>query len=217
MKKDAELGEKVSVHLSSLGVETPMQYQHYTKEVKLEVISKAIANCLNVLGLDLSDDSLIDTPNRVAKMWVNEIFSGLDYTNFPKITVIDNKMNCDEMVLVKNMTAHSSCEHHIITIAQNVSIAYIPNKKVIGLSKLARIAKYFAQRPQVQERYTSQVFETIKFLLETDDVAVSVSGQHYCMIARGVEDSTASTITNKLGGVFKNDPSTRSEFFKSIG
>lgn len=216
MKKDKNLGIEVGKHLTALGIETPMINNDYDNETKMNVIKNAIYTCMDVLGLDLSDDSLKDTPNRVAKMWVNEIFSGLDYANFPKNTVIENKMNTDEMILVRNIKALSNCEHHLIVVDQDISIAYIPNKKVIGLSKLARIAKFFAQRPEVQERFTSQVFETVKFLLDTEDVAVSVSGRHYCMIARGVEDQTASTITTKLGGAFKTDHSTRSEFFSSI-
>jgi GTP cyclohydrolase I len=219
MKKDKELGLKVSNHLQCLGIETPMD-DYYVKgksnEERITIIASNIAEAMKVLNLDLQDDSLQDTPNRVAKMWVNEIFSGLDYANFPKITAIENKMNCNEMVLVKNITAHSSCEHHLILVSQIVHIAYIPDKKVIGLSKLARVAKFFAQRPEVQERFTSQVFETLKYILETNNVAVSVEGRHYCMIARGVEDSNATTITNKLGGSFQTDPATRSEFFMNI-
>ncbi len=216
MKKDKELGLKVHKHLEELGIETPMFYTSTTAEEKIQTISEHIKICMETLGLNLFDDSLIDTPNRVGKMWVNEIFSGLDYNNFPKITVIDNKMKYDEMVLVANIAAHSACEHHLIQVSQEVSIAYIPDKKVIGLSKLSRIAKFFAQRPEVQERYTAQVFEALKFLLETENIAVSVKGKHYCMIARGVEDSNAITITNKFGGAFKEDSSTRNEFLNSI-
>lgn len=218
MKKDYELGKRVGEHLQSLGIETPMtaNVDLLTPDEKIAEIAMRIAGCMEVLGLDLDDDSLHDTPNRVAKMWVNEIYSGLDYTNFPKITAIDNKMNCNEMVLVKNISAHSSCEHHLILVSQVVHIAYIPDKKVIGLSKLARIAKFFAQRPEVQERFTSQIFETLKLILETNDVAVSVAGKHYCMIARGVEDSNAETITNKFGGAFQESAATRAEFLSSI-
>lgn len=216
MKKDMTLGLKVHDYLCKLGIETPMNMARIAQHRQVDEIADHIKGCMEVLGLDLRDDSLKDTPDRVAKMWVYEIFSGLDYQNFPKITVIENKMKCDEMVLVKNITAHSSCEHHLITVSQSVSIAYIPARKVIGLSKLARVAKFFAQRPEVQERYTSQVFETIKFLLETDDVAVSVKGKHYCMISRGVEDDNSETITNKFGGSFKKDPETRHEFLNCI-
>jgi GTP cyclohydrolase IA len=216
MKTDYALGLTVRKHLIELGIETPMVPYDTPHEVKLRTISNAIHECMTVLGLDLTDDSLADTPNRVAKMWVNELFSGLDYTNFPKITCIENKMKYDEMVLVSNISAMSSCEHHLITVDQNVHIAYIPGKKVVGLSKLPRLAKFFARRPEVQERFCAQVFETLKFLLDTDDVAVSVVGKHYCMSARGVEDVNAVTTTNKLGGVFKTDPATRSEFFKGI-
>lgn len=217
-KVDFELGKKVQAHLQSLGIETPMNLygNNLTSQQKIEELRDHFTDIMNILGLDLTDDSLADTPNRVAKMWVNELFSGLDYANFPKITVIENKMECDEMVLVKNISTYSSCEHHIITIDQKIHIAYIPDQKVIGLSKMPRVAKFFAQRPQVQERYTAQVFEALKFLLETENVAVSVSGRHYCMIARGVEDNSAVTTTTKIGGLFKNDPACRAEFFSSI-
>lgn len=216
MKTNYELGLKVNEHLKSLGIETPMITDIPSKDVQFTKIKANITECMEILGLDLTDDSLIETPKRVAKMWVNELFGGLDYHNFPKITVIDNKMNCDEMVLVKDISTYSSCEHHIITIDQIVHIAYIPDKKVVGLSKLPRVAKFFAQRPQVQERYTAQVFETLKFLLGTENVAVSVNGKHYCMVARGVEDINASTTTTKLGGLFKTDSACRAEFFSSI-
>ena len=216
MKKDKELGFKINQHLKSLGIETPMISEQYSPNVKIEVISKAIEECMIVLGLNLADDSLKDTPDRVAKMWVNELFAGLDYSNFPKVTAIENKMKYDEMVLVSDITANSSCEHHLITVEQRVHIAYIPKDKVIGLSKLSRIAKFFGQRPEVQERYCAQVFETLKYILETDDVAVSVVGRHFCMIGRGVEDTNAVTTTNKFGGAFKADPSTRTEFLNSI-
>lgn len=215
-KTDKSLGLRVNEHLQQLGIETPAILTPYSNEDKIIFLKQHFTDIMRILGLDLTDDSLADTPNRVAKMWVNELFRGLDYANFPKITVIDNKMKCDEMVLVKNISTYSSCEHHIITIDQKVHIAYIPDKKVIGLSKMPRVAKFFAQRPQVQERYTAQVFETLKFLLGTDNVAVSVSGRHYCMIARGVEDNNAVTTTTKIGGLFKTDSACRSEFFASI-
>jgi GTP cyclohydrolase IA len=216
MKTDYDLGKKVGEHLVSLGIETPMVPYDTPHEVKLRTISNAIHECMTVLGLDLTDDSLMDTPNRVAKMWVNEIYSGLDYANFPKVTTIENKMKYDEMVLVSGITANSSCEHHLITVDQTVHIAYIPKDRVIGLSKLSRIAKFFGQRPEVQERYCAQVFETLKFILETEDVAVSVIGKHYCMIGRGVEDINAVTTTNKFGGCFKENPASRAEFIQSI-
>lgn len=217
MKTDYELGKRVGEHLQSLGIETPMHnYGDLTKEQQIANIASCIELSMKTLGLDLTDDSLHDTPNRVAKMWVNEIYSGLDYRNFPKVTTINNKMNYDEMVLVGNITANSSCEHHLIQIEQTAHIAYIPKDKVIGLSKLSRIAKFFSKRPEVQERYCAQVFETLKYILGTEDVAVSVTGRHFCMIGRGVEDINAMTTTNKLGGSFKNDAHTRSEFLSSI-
>lgn len=216
MKTDITLGMKVHEHLKGLGIETPMTSNIPKKEEQFLTIQKNIKESMEVLGLDLTDDSLIETPKRVAKMWINELFSGLDYSNFPKVTAIENKMQYDEMVLVSNITANSSCEHHLITVEQKVHIAYIPKDTVIGLSKLSRIAKFFGQRPEVQERYCAQVFETLKYILGTEDVAVSVEGRHFCMIARGVEDVNAVTTTNKFGGSFQTNPSTRSEFLASI-
>ena len=216
MKKDKELGLNVHNHLKNLGIETPMRMDRIAPHLQIEAIAENIRDCMQILGLDLADDSLQDTPDRVAKMWVNELFSGLDYANFPKVTAIENKMKYDEMVLVSNITANSSCEHHLITVEQKVHIAYIPKDKVIGLSKLSRIAKFFGQRPEVQERYCAQVFETLKYILETDDVAVSVVGRHFCMIGRGVEDTNAITTTNKFGGSFKENQSTRLEFLQTI-
>jgi GTP cyclohydrolase I len=168
------------------------------------------------LGMDLSDDSLIDTPTRVAKMYVNEIFQGLDYNKFPKCTTVQNKMNYDEMVIEKGITAISSCEHHFVTIDQKVAIAYIPKDKVLGLSKLNRVSKFFAQRPQIQERYAEQVFHALEYILGTEDIAVVVRGKHYCVAQRGVEDSSSLTITSKLGGVFKSDSAVRKEFMDLV-
>ena len=164
------------------------------------------------LGLDLKDDSLIETPHRIAKMYVNEIFCGLDYENFPKITVIDNKMGVEEMVKVKDISLTSTCEHHFVTIDGMAKVAYIPNDKIIGLSKINRIVRFFSQRPQVQERLTQQVLVALQSLLATDHVAVTIDAKHYCVKARGVMDATSTTQTTALGGSFKSDPKTRTEF-----
>ena len=171
---------------------------------------------MRILGLDLRDDSLADTPRRIAKMYVNEIFAGLDYSNFPKLTVIENKMRVDEMIKVGSVDLSSTCEHHFITIDGAASVAYIPNEKVIGLSKINRIIRFFAQRPQVQERLTEQVLVALQALLGTDDVAVNITATHFCVKARGVMDSNSKTTTTALGGSFKSNPDTRKEFLLSL-
>ncbi|TFG82387.1 MAG: GTP cyclohydrolase I FolE, partial [Chromatiales bacterium] len=171
---------------------------------------------MKVLGLDLRDDSLMDTPRRIAKMYVNEIFGGLDYRTFPKLTVVDNKMQCDEMIQVRKISMSSTCEHHFITIDGTATVAYIPKDKVIGLSKINRIVAFFAQRPQIQERLTEQVLLALQTLLVTDDVAVSITATHFCVKARGVRDANSETTTTALGGVFKTHPETRKEFLMGL-
>lgn len=217
-KCDPILGQKVHEYLTSIGVETPIVHAKLNQPTKkkLASIEKNVRSIMETLGMDLTDDSLIDTPARVAKMYVNEIFQGLDYANFPKCTTVENKMRYDEMVLERDITAISSCEHHLVTIDQKVHIAYIPKDKVLGLSKLNRIAKFFAQRPQIQERYAEQVFHALECILETSDIAVVVKGRHYCVSQRGVEDSSSFTITSKLGGEFKEDSDLRREFMSLI-
>ncbi len=171
---------------------------------------------MRTLGLDLSDDSLADTPRRIAKMYVREIFSGLDYRQFPKITVVENKMQVDEMIKIRNIELFSTCEHHFVAIDGRATVAYIPKQKVIGLSKINRIVRFFAQRPQIQERLTEQVLLALQTLLETDDVAVSISAEHYCVKARGVMDASSETTTTALGGAFKTNTDTRKEFLLGL-
>ena len=182
------------------------------RQQKYERIRDSFRDIAQTLGLDLSDDSLRETPQRIAKMYVDEIFSGLDYGRFPKITVIDNKMQVEEMVLVDDIDVTSTCEHHFVTIDGRARVAYLPRAKIIGLSKINRIVRFFAQRPQVQERLTQQVLVALQILLETDDVAISINAVHYCVKSRGVMDTNSATRTTALGGVFKQDPATRSEF-----
>jgi GTP cyclohydrolase I len=171
---------------------------------------------METLGLDLSDDSLEETPKRVAKMYVNEIFWGLKPENFPKCTVIENKMGYDEMVIEKDITLMSNCEHHFVTIDGKAHVAYIPKGKVLGLSKLNRIVEYFARRPQVQERIAEQVYHALAFILGTEDIAVVIEGVHYCVKSRGVEDHGSYTYTAKLGGCFRSEPEARAEFMSLI-
>jgi GTP cyclohydrolase I len=198
--------------LEARGLETPMISNGMSAQEKQTEIKAHFTEILEILGLDLNDDSLCDTPRRIAKMYVNEIFSGLDYENFPKITVIENKMQVEEMVKVQDIDLSSTCEHHLITIDGSATVAYIPTKKVIGLSKINRIIRFFAQRPQVQERLNQQVLVALQTLLETEDVAVSITATHFCVKARGVMDSNSSTTTSSFGGSFKINPDVRKQF-----
>ncbi|MCL4779849.1 MAG: GTP cyclohydrolase I FolE [Gammaproteobacteria bacterium] len=202
--------------LIARGLETPMVDNQLGAEEKRQRIQAHFAEIMKVLGLDLRDDSLMDTPRRIAKMYVNEIFGGLDYANFPKLTVVENKMQVEEMVRVDGIDLSSTCEHHFITIDGTASVAYIPQRKVIGLSKINRIVSFFAQRPQIQERLTEQVLLALQTLLDTRDVAVSITAVHYCVKARGVMDSNSETTTTALGGVFKTSPDTRREFLQGL-
>lgn len=213
-KIDSPLGRSVHKHLLEVGLETPTTDLLYAdNKDKIKKIEDHMTEVFKTLGMDLSDDSLIDTPKRIAKMMVLEQTWGLHPDNFPKCTTIDEKFNYDEMVKCNKIEIMSICEHHGVTIDGFASIAYIPEGKVIGLSKINRIAEYFARRPQVQERLTSQIFETLKFILKTDNIAVTINAKHYCVASRGVSDAGSRTTTSKLGGVFKSEPMVRSEFF----
>lgn len=213
-KTDPELGLKVHEHLVKIGVETPTKLVTRDRKDKIELIESYFEGIMMALGLDLSDDSLTETPKRVAKMYVNEIFWGLDYEAFPKCTTVDNKMKYNEMVCERNVNVQSNCEHHFITISGLATVAYVPKDKVLGLSKINRIVEYFSKRPQIQERLTEQIFHTLQFILDTEDVAVMIDAKHYCVAARGVEDTGSSTITSRLGGGFKSDPAARAEFYQ---
>ncbi|AWB72386.1 GTP cyclohydrolase I FolE [Vibrio cholerae] len=212
----SESAKLVKDALERRGLETPMQPNLATPAEKKEKIEQHMREILNLLGLDLTDDSLEETPQRIAKMYVDEIFSGLDYDNFPKITVIENKMKVSEMVKVKDITLTSTCEHHLVTIDGTAAVAYIPRGKIIGLSKINRIVRFFAQRPQVQERMTQQILVALQTLLESDDVAVTIDATHYCVKSRGVMDATSVTTTTALGGIFKSNPATRAEFLHGL-
>jgi GTP cyclohydrolase IA len=212
----SESAKLVQHALENRGLETPMRANSISREEKKEKIEHHMSEILNLLGLDLSDDSLEETPRRIAKMYVDEVFSGLDYHNFPKITVIENKMKVSEMVRVKDITVTSTCEHHLVTIDGKAAVAYIPRGKIIGLSKINRIVRFFAQRPQVQERMTQQILVALQALLESDDVAVTIDATHYCVKSRGVMDATSETTTTALGGIFKSNSATRAEFLHGL-
>jgi GTP cyclohydrolase I len=186
-------------------------------EKKIKAIAKHMTSIMEELGLDLTDDSLIDTPNRVAKMYVREIFNGLNYDNFPKCTRIENKMGeNNSFVLERNINVQSNCEHHFVVIDGKATVAYIPKKTILGLSKLNRIVQFFSKRPQVQERLTEQIAETIAFITESPDVAVYIEGVHYCVKSRGIQDVTSSTMTLATRGAFAEAKSElRREFLNS--
>lgn len=214
-KNDAELGIRVHKHLVSKGIETPVTDGVLANnEQKIDAIIPLFKGIMETLGLDLSDDSLEDTPRRVAKMYVNEVFWGLDYTKFPKCTAIENKMDYrNSFVLERNVNVQSNCEHHFVVIDGMATVAYIPHAKVLGLSKLNRIVEFFAKRPQVQERLTEQICEAIAFIAETDDVAVYIDAQHYCVKSRGIQDVGSSTVTLSTRGSFATpDSEVRREF-----
>ena len=191
---------------------TPLRENNLSRDQKVEIIAARMKDVLETLGMDLSNDSLRDSPHRIARMYVDEIFKGLNPGNFPKVTVIENDMNYDQMIVVRDVTVLSTCEHHFVTIDGRATIAYIPNKKVIGLSKINRIADFFSRRPQVQERLTKQIAECLAMVLETDHVAVHINAKHYCVVSRGIEDAASTTVTSELRGDFKNDQRTRMEF-----
>lgn len=191
---------------------SPLIANNLTDEQKIKIIEENFAEIMVALGLDLKDDSLKDTPKRIAKMFVREVFKGLDPRHFPKITTIENKMKYDQMVLIQDIELLSTCEHHFQPIQGFATVAYIPNAKVIGLSKINRIVEYFAKRPQVQERLTKQIADCLQQVLETDDVAVHINAKHFCVIARGIEDAHSSTVTCDLRGEFKRNGQTRQEF-----
>ncbi len=204
--------EIVRQALVERGLETPLVPTGLSRDEKYARIRDSFTDIVATLGLDLRDDSLQETPERIARMYVDEIFSGLDYSQFPKISVIDNKMNVDEMVRIDDISLVSTCEHHFVTIDGTARVAYIPAGKIVGLSKINRIVRFFAQRPQVQERLTRQILVALQTLLGTEDVAVTINATHYCVKSRGVMDVNSATRTTALGGEFKDNSRTRNEF-----
>ncbi|AMS27574.1 GTP cyclohydrolase [Bacteroidetes bacterium UKL13-3] len=201
----------------SFSLETPMRADAFELDdaLKIELIEKHFKEIMLILGLDMSDDSLKGTPHRVAKMYVQEIFSGLNPLNAPKAKLFENKYQYKNMLVEKQITFHSTCEHHFVPIIGKAHIAYIPNGRVVGLSKLNRIVRYFAQRPQVQERMTIQIANMLKEALSTEDVAVIIEADHLCVASRGVKDVTSNTITSEYCGKFL-DSKTREEFLKYV-
>ena len=204
-------------HLFS-SIETPMRADAFAMEddTKIELIEKHFRHIMEIMGLDLTDDSLKGTPKRVAKMYIKEVFSGLDPKNKPDIALFDNKYKYDQMLVEKDITVFSNCEHHFVPIYGKAHVAYISSGKVIGLSKLNRIVEYFSKRPQVQERLTVQIANELKQALQTEDIAVVIDARHMCVQSRGVRDSGSSTVTAYYGGRFENE-ATRKEFLSYLG
>ncbi len=211
LTKEASL---VCEALQARGLETPRKGEVLDNEVRKRLIAEHMTKIMMLLNLDVSDDSLADTSTRIAKMYVEEIFAGLDYANFPKITVIKNKMRMNEMVTVRNITVTSTCEHHFVIIDGQATVSYIPKDCLIGLSKINRIVQFFSRRMQVQERLTQQILLALQTLLGTHNVAISIDAMHYCVKARGIRDATSTTTTTSLGGLFKSSKNTRQEFLR---
>lgn len=186
------------------GIETPLTDNAFdiSDEEKKEKIADLFSQIMEVMGLDLTDDSLKGTPKRVAKMYIEEIFSGLNPDNKPKIALFENKYKYNQMLVEKNIQFYSNCEHHFVPIFGKVHVAYVSSGKVIGLSKINRIVQYFANRPQVQERLTNQIALELSSILETDDIAVIIDAKHLCVASRGIKDDSSATVTSYYGGVF---------------
>lgn len=208
-----EIGEN---HIAT-NAETPLRENAFelSDEQKIASIKKDVENILHTLGMDLTDDSIKGTPNRVAKMFVNEIFGGLDPKKKPSSSTFDNKYKYGEMLVEKNITVYSTCEHHLLPIVGRAHVGYISNGSVVGLSKMNRIVDYFAKRPQVQERLTMQIVQELKKVLNTEDVACVIDAKHLCVNSRGIRDIESSTVTAEFGGKFK-DEKVRREFLDYI-
>jgi GTP cyclohydrolase I len=209
--------EEIGEGHESFSLETPLRADAFELDdaLKIELIEKHFKEIMLILGLDMTDDSLKGTPHRVAKMYVHEIFSGLNPKNAPKAKLFENKYNYKNMLVEKQISFHSTCEHHFVPIIGKAHVAYIPNGRVVGLSKLNRIVRYFAQRPQVQERMTIQIASMLKEVLHSDNVAVVIEADHLCVASRGVKDVTSKTITSEYSGKFL-DTATREEFLKYL-
>lgn len=203
-------------HIMS-SIETPLREDAFEldADLKVELIEKKFEEIMQVLGLDMTDDSLKDTPKRVAKMFVQEIFQGLNPENKPSVSLFDNKYQYKQMLVEKDINVNSTCEHHFLPIFGKAHVAYMSTGKVIGLSKINRIVEYYSKRPQVQERLTIQIANELKQVLETEDVAIIIDAYHMCVSSRGVQDVRSSTVTSEYSGKF-NDPAVRQEFLHYI-
>jgi GTP cyclohydrolase I len=216
--------ELIAIQIDEMGdqhvmttIETPMRADAFllSDDEKIAQIEEKFRDIMNIMGMDLTDDSLQGTPHRVAKMYIKEIFSGLNPANKPAVKLFENKYQYKEMLVERNITFYSNCEHHFVPIIGKAHVAYISNGKVIGLSKLNRIVQFFAKRPQVQERLTIQIAEELKRVMETEDVAVLIDAVHLCVSSRGVQDFNSATVTSSYSGAFNNE-ATRNEFLKYV-
>jgi GTP cyclohydrolase I len=213
---DPELGRAIGTHLVKVGCETPFSSGGSRGMFQLETVEKEHNIIMRHLGLDLLDDSLKDTPQRVAKMYCEEIFVGLDYNRFPKCSTFPNTMKSNELITIKGASVMSMCEHHFVPFIGSANVAYIPSTKLLGLSKIPRVVDFFSRRPQVQERLTLQIFHALQLILETDDIAVTMEAEHMCMRLRGVKERSSTTITSQMGGRFMSKPELRQEFLTLV-
>lgn len=216
--KFKEMIDEIGDNHISTSAKTPLREDAFklSDEEKIESIQKNVAKILHTLGMDMTDDSLKGTPLRVAKMYVKEIFNGLHPDTKPKLSTFDNNYKYSEMLVEKNITVYSTCEHHLLPIVGRAHVAYISKGKVIGLSKMNRIVDYFAKRPQVQERLTMQIVQSLQEALGTDDVACVIDAKHLCVNSRGIRDIASSTVTAEYGGIFREDTNLKSEFLEYI-
>ncbi len=219
------MSHKNDEHIEDLGdnhimtsIETPLRSDAFdlSDEEKIEKITEHMTGIMNVLGLDLTDDSLKGTPKRVAKMYVKEVFNGLNPTTKPKMSTFNNTYQYNEMLVEKNIVLYSTCEHHFLPIVGRAHVAYISTGKVVGLSKLNRIVDFYAKRPQVQERLTMQIVNELQKAMNTEDVACIIDAKHLCVNSRGIRDIDSSTVTSEFGGRFKTDEQLRKEFIRYI-
>ncbi len=217
MPKKDEINQEIGDNHIATSAQTPLRKDAFTisDEDKIDLIKKDVENILNTLGMDLTDDSLKGTPNRVAKMFVKEIFGGLNPNKKPSSSTFENKYKYNEMLVEKNIVVYSTCEHHLLPIIGRAHVAYISKGTVVGLSKMNRIVEYFAKRPQVQERLTIQIVQELQSVLGTEDVACIIDAKHLCVNSRGIKDIESSTVTAEFGGKFK-DENVRKEFIEYI-
>jgi GTP cyclohydrolase I len=217
-KTNPTTGRLINTVLIAAGIETPLlrpkEFGTSISTNAYDEIGEAYESILFNLGLDQNDDSLSGTPGRIAKMYTEEIFRGLNYDNFPECTTVENKMNHDELVEVSGIEVRSMCEHHFLPFVGHATVGYIPGPKILGLSKFARVVDFFCRRPQIQERLTEQVSFALQTILGTEDVAVVIQADHYCMRLRGVQSTSAITTTSKMAGRFRNVPELRAEFLR---
>ncbi|NQX86651.1 MAG: GTP cyclohydrolase I FolE [Flavobacteriaceae bacterium] len=217
IKNNIENSDSLGDNHIGTSSDTPMRADAFelSKNEKIDIIKDDVRHIMETLGLDLTDDSLKGTPNRVAKMFVNEIFGGLDPKTKPNASTFDNKYKYGEMLVEKNITVYSTCEHHLLPIVGRAHVAYVSNGTVVGLSKMNRIVDYYAKRPQVQERLTIQIVKELQDVLNTEDVACVIDAKHLCVNSRGIRDIESSTVTSEFGGKFK-DKNIRREFLDYI-